>query len=1266
MNRYLCVFVCLFVAGVQAQGPVLAWAHTGPVESFQVRIDGKPPIKVGVPPRDTTGRYVWELPASLSTAAHSFIVEACNVLNVCTPSVTLSVPARTSKSAQPTTVKFEQTATGRLGTGLPTGTATGNGGVLPLPGAITNMMPANGAIDVSITPTLSFASTNATGYFLFLGIAGGSSPDLISLPNGASYSPTLLNDTSYGWQACATNSIGTTCSSVFVFTTIAAAAGSAPANVAITFPLNGATGASITPTASCTADNADTFVIKFGTTNPPTTPHSLGADCSYPTGTLSYSTTYYLQAVATNVSGSTSSSVSSFTTRADPGPAAFCSRPCQRLLLTSSRKTELSTRRTNNTAEWQQLKSYADVYVPDSLATFTTLSASLGTGGVGTTFTVTSGSAFPSASTFQVRIDVELMSVTRSGNTFTVVSRGDILYAHSMGAQTHASGAEVWWHSTTVEGYGLYAGPVTAMMEHIGQSGYTDKARALFGQMMLAYSPTCPGSLCERHNLNTVRPAWWAIAITYDWIRGHLSANEISVYAPILEETARWHLDNLKWCLGGCVTDQGVLEASVVANLGLGQLRAALALSAAVYGDASGALVDWTDAYQAYNDYFVPSLATGAFSGGNEPEGTEYMMDVWWMAPTVLHIVNSAIGEDSWGRVPGWESKVAKYMLYSTQPSGRGGGSQTTTVGNGVTTSTTLTVTDASSFAIGDYIYVTTDGHSGRYEFGAMTVDAVTNTDVLPAGHTPISSDVGGWVEIQPLAYGDNFAPGYYTITALASGKWRLNASPAAPGASTTWWQVPTYYYTVIVDKSGNTLTLRDPLPFTVTNGAIGHKTGAFAYGDTETYNNWDEYEYLAESAMGADAVSDILRTTNPSYASYLKWFNTHDEQFVGANGAGNWPRFMFRDPAVSSVDYTGASLPTIYSTAASAGNSSSTGMLIGLSNWTKTATWVNFLVGGEMGQGFDHATHYMNSYTFKRKGVFLSSNLHGYGATNLHDPPPHLNDQGLGYGSSPFVGWRYHNTIAMNGHGASIFSGFNPTGPAVLSRSDVQTTYFYGRGNAGDLYRYNGNNARIFQRDFFYLKPDLIAFADYVTYAASSTSPTTWFLQFAGNPSLSSQRITSTYAGQKLVQDVLLPTSGVFTKVTHSAEDSFIKGFRYEIQSGVSASTEYFCSVAQGMDSGDTPLSVTSLTTTNACVMEVAAGSTVCPNACVVGFVKGSTPTLPISWTYSAAAPDSYIFGLAPSTAYHITRATKTVTIATATGSGDTTSSASGKLAVP
>jgi hypothetical protein len=1114
-----------------------------------------------------------------------------------------------------------QTAVGRLGSGLPVGTAVGVGGTPPPPGPITDIMPTNGSLNVSITPALSFASTNATSYFLFLG-AVGSSSDLIPLPAGPTYSPTLTNSTSYNWQACATNAAGTTCSSTFSFTTIAAAAGSAPANVTMTFPSNGATGTSVTPTLTCSADSVDSYAIKFGTTNPPTTSHSLGADCSYPTGTLSYSTTYYAQAVAANSSGSTSSSVVSFTTRADPGPASFVSHP--RLLLTAAKKTELSTKRVGNTAEWAAMKAYVDA-MPAVIGTKTTLSSSLGTGGAGTTFTVTDGSAFPSGSQ-QLRIDLELLTASRSGNTFTVVSRSDIIYAYSFGVASHANGTEVWANAI-IDGYGAYAAPIAALMEHAGQTGYTDKARAAFGQLMVAY-----GQPALMHDLNRVRAELWEMALSYDWVYSHLTASEIAMYAPILEEGARWHLDNLKWCIGGCITDPLLIQASTIANIGNGQMRAALALSAAVYGDAGNALIDWTDAYSIYNDSFIPALATGPLSGGNEPEGTHYADEVLGQAPMVLALVNSAIGEDSWGRVPGWDLRMAKYQLYSTQPGGRNHYSGAYTTGSISAAGTSLTVADASTFAVGDTLYLTLDGSYSYGGWGTLTVDATTATDVLPSDHVVSVADVGCWLSIPPLGVGDGFGYGYYTIQSIVGGKWRLNQAIAAVGKQTTWWTVPVYgFNSVVMAKASNTLTLRDPAPCGATNGIVGHQANSFAFGDIETYNNFDDFQMGGGDLMGMAVILDQLRTTNATYAGYLKYLMDHA---LTDDHANLMPKAIFYDGTVTALDFTGASLATIYSTAQSTANSNSTGMIIGMSDWTKTATWVDFLVGGQIGSGFDHATHYLNSYGLKRKGVWLTSNLHGYGATNLHDPPPHLNDQGLGYGSAPYVGWRYHNTIAMNGHGASIFSGIDPFGPAVLSRSDVQTTYFYGRGNAGDPYRYGGNNARIFQRDFFYLKPDLIAFADYVTYAAASVSPTTWFLQFTGNPSLSSQRITATYSTQKIVQDVLLPTSATFTKVSHAAEDYFLQGYRYEVQSGVSASSEYFCSVAQAMDSGDTPLSVTTLTTTNACVVEVAADSTQCPNACVIGFVKGTTPTLPISWTYSAAAPVSYIFGLDASTA--------------------------------
>lgn len=66
-----------------------------------------------------------------------------------------------------------------------------------------------------------------------------------------------------------------------------------------------------------------------------------------------------------------------------------------------------------------------------------------------------------------------------------------------------------------------------------------------------------------------------------------------------------------------------------------------------------------------------------------------------------------------------------------------------------------------------------------------LTVDAATNTDVAPDGYTPVAADVGNLIQITA---GAGFTAGFYEITAVVSGKWRLDRSPAAVGTAGGTW----------------------------------------------------------------------------------------------------------------------------------------------------------------------------------------------------------------------------------------------------------------------------------------------------------------------------------------------------------------------------------------------------------------------------------------------------------------------------------------------
>ena len=164
-------------------------------------------------------------------------------------------------------------------------------------------------------------------------------------------------------------------------------------------------------------------------------------------------------------------------------------------------------------------------------------------------------------------------------------------------------------------------------------------------------------------------------------------------------------------------------------------------------------------------------------------------------------------------------------------------------------------------------------------------------------------------------------------------------------------------------------------------------------------------------------------------------------------------------------------------------------------------------------------------------------------------------------------------------------------------------------------------------------------------------------------------QRMTSSYGGQKIVQDVIVPTGATLKVVDQLTEYpgtgpgslSFKiphSHWRVETTSAATTAREWSLQVIQTMDDGTAPADVTSLTTTNANVSQVGANY-------VIGAVKGFTPELNITYRY-AGNPTHYLMGFAPRTAYHVANAGGTITISSATGTGDMTASAAGLLIFP
>ncbi len=462
---------------------------------------------------------------------------------------------------------------------------------------------------------------------------------------------------------------------------------------------------------------------------------------------------------------------------------------------------------------------------------------------------------------------------------------------------------------------------------------------------------------------------------------------------------------------------------------------------------------------------------------------------------------------------------------------------------------------------------------------------------------------------------------------------------------------------TTIVGINGNTFTLRDTAVAPGTNKRVTHIHRELTWGDA-TQNPSFVY---GDSNISDDHIAsgyrivDILKGRNAEVSGYVRFWLDEIVRDPAVGTYGKFLRFMYDDRSVASVDYR--SLPTLFGVT----NPKTTSMLIGRSDWEPTATLVHFLIGGEM---YDHTHSHFNSYQIRRGGVWLSNELYGY------DTSPFPGVFGTRGAESKYMGARYHNTVLMNGHSSNNgrIMATELTTPAVIERSEITGGYMYARGDASGQYAspmwtsagYPNNDSKTFIRDFIYIKPDLVAFADSLSYAAATASPTTWISRFSGRPTIDRQRFTSIYGMQKIVQDVVLPEAARVSLVDEIIENPDLDDvrtdphFRIETSSGVSAASEWSLQVIQMMDSSTPPAPVVSLTTTNANVAQ--AGDY------VLGAMRGNELTFPVRYSYTGR-PTHYLMGFAPRTTYNLVDSGSTITITVGAEGSSVTSSPAGLI---
>lgn len=467
----------------------------------------------------------------------------------------------------------------------------------------------------------------------------------------------------------------------------------------------------------------------------------------------------------------------------------------------------------------------------------------------------------------------------------------------------------------------------------------------------------------------------------------------------------------------------------------------------------------------------------------------------------------------------------------------------------------------------------------------------------------------------------------------------------------------PVFNETHITAISGTTWTVADKMATSAAGVTIYHVPRGTGYGDNEHATVfWGSVLHYVNAPLTVEYIDialhlmDRYRTLNPTYAKYLKFWadnltSPYDEYWWSPK------RFMYYDSTIVGVDPR----ISVFNSSWTSGAVNSVGYVISKSSWAHDAMMVTFVIGGEQS---DHCHSDSNSLNIHRKGVWLLRNLEAYGGGGTEPK----------WESFP-VSTKFHNTVFMDGNsGANDYSdtaglgtyGLEPPLPNNFDRHDITTPYTYGRGDASGHYTplngYNPSTAQTFVRDLVHFKAlDLVVTFDRLVYGSSATSHTTWNEIFREDPTLTAGTITlDATGGQSIVQKILLPASPVITKADLLAENALYAGWQVQYVSGVAATTEYGLSVFHCGDTGFTPLTTTLLSSTNSKVAQI--GTYVC------GFVPTATPTLNITYTYTGT-PTHYIFGMAPSTAYHVVAAAGSAVISVATGSGDITSSAAGVL---
>jgi hypothetical protein len=349
-------------------------------------------------------------------------------------------------------------------------------------------------------------------------------------------------------------------------------------------------------------------------------------------------------------------------------------------------------------------------------------------------------------------------------------------------------------------------------------------------------------------------------------------------------------------------------------------------------------------------------------------------------------------------------------------------------------------------------------------------------------------------------------------------------------------------------------------------------------------------------------------------------------------------------------------------------------GELLSRSMSSPSATWLGFKGGGLRGGDEDHFHSDILSFQLYSNGDWLTNNLMNWGGAKLtrfnNVPLPETNQFGTyNEGSNAPSGINDNfawGTTGMTVDGAIIKHDFNTTLNYAYAEADATSPY-NGSANPYTVPAWTAPITAVI-RDFLYLKPTIFVVEDRLAYSTALKAE--WNIQALTNPgtptghSFTLRSLRGSNALNVAIVSPASPTITIATPATQATEltASGCPGgagvgcasqWRVQVTSGNAVMSEQYFVVMQSGATGFTPLTVTTLTGSNA----IAAQFT---RYVVGGMTDTSQIGLTRSYKFNNSGPVQHIFmGLKPSRAYKVDTTTVpgTVTISdSGTGSSTTT----------